>query len=127
MEVGVSNPSSRKGAQYELDLVEYLRSRNIVSEHIRKAGTNDQGDGYAVTATNGWAHYHMWEAKAEKTISLPAYLRELESEQVNFRHARRLTPDQVTGLVIVKARYKPIGQSYVVRTLDDYFGIGESA
>ena len=71
--------------------------------------------------------YTMWEAKNEKTITLSGYIKEMESERLQFMANRGLAGWQVAGIVIVKRRMHGIGKAYVVQTVDSYFGIGDYA
>lgn len=122
----MANPNGAKGAKFERDIVEYLRANDLVAERLPRTGRDDQGDGYHLRWETGkHSHYVMWEAKAERRIDLPGYLRERDVERGNFIRARDLLSSQVQSIVIVKRRMSNVGQCYVVQTVDDYFGIGD--
>jgi hypothetical protein len=118
----VANPNGRKGSQFETDIVEHLRLHGKVAERLARKGALDEGDGYELMENR---FYTMWEAKNTTRLDLPQYLKELERERVNFMNARNLYPWQVSGIVIVKRRQHSIGKSYVIQTLDQYFGLGD--
>lgn len=115
------NPNGRRGAKFETDIVDYLRSKGKAAERLPKTGVKDQGDGYELMDNR---FYTMWEAKNEKRINLPGYLKELEVERQHFMEARGLEPWQVHGIVIVKRRMASMGDCYVVQTVDSFFQIG---
>jgi len=79
-----------KGRDAENDVVEWLRANGRPhAERRRLTGSSDQGDIAGLP-------YVVIEVKAEKSIDLPGYLRELETE------IRNANAD--TGVVIVKRR-----------------------
>ena len=106
--------SKLKGAKFEVDVVSYLRSHGFTADRISRSGKNDQGDA-VITAP---FEHTVIECKAEKSINLSGYLKELETEVMNHAIARGMMPHDIGGVVVVKARGKSIGQSYVVTTLD---------
>lgn len=114
----MANPNGRKGSAWEMALVNGLRDHGFDVERLRLSGTKDEGD---IAVRDG--HHIVIEAKNEQRINLPGYLRELAEEKVNYTKARRLDPEAVEGVVIVKARGKNWKQGYVVQTVADYFGI----
>jgi Holliday junction resolvase len=115
----MSNPSKRKGSQWEADLVEYFRQNDFEAEHILLRGRNDEGD---VLVRDGGLPIVI-EAKNEERFDLSGYIREMEREHLAWCLARGQDPDAVGRCVIVKRRMKGPGQAYVVTTVDDYFGI----
>lgn len=116
----MSSASSRKGAQYERDIIAYLRSHSFDAERLRPVGVEDEGD-IAVRMKSG--EILLIEAKAENRIELPAYLRELHREMENYARHRSLEPTKVAGLVVIKRRLASVGESYVVSTLERTLGI----
>jgi hypothetical protein len=42
----MANPNGRKGAQFETDVMRWLRDNNAVAERLTKAGAKDEGDLY---------------------------------------------------------------------------------
>ena len=65
--------AKRRGATYEIEIEEDLKTSGLPGQRIPKAGANDKGD----------IHVYDWaiECKAEKSINLAQYLREAEVER----------------------------------------------
>lgn len=103
--------NKRKGSEFERDLLWYWRYHGFNAEALRTTGRHDEGD--LVLAD----HNVLFEAKAEKTISLSQYLREAEVERWNYAGRRGLASPP-RGAAIVKRRGHGTGESYVVMTLD---------
>jgi hypothetical protein len=73
----VSNPSGKKGARWEVRLVDWLTTRGHPHAHRRaKQGRNDRGDVGGIT---GW----VIEAKNCRAVTLAAWLDEAEKEAAN--------------------------------------------
>ncbi len=109
--------NKRAGARFEIEVLNYCKTHTSSAhrwERIAHAGRNDQGD---IAAFMDWGAV-VFEAKNEKTIALPKYMHELEVERGNFATARGYDLANVDGYAVVKRRGAPIGQSYVVQTLD---------
>lgn len=118
------NPSKAKGTKFETDLVAYLRPTlgpSYTVERLALSGSEDEGD---IAIGQGGGVYDIIEAKAEKQFRLAAYLDEVHVEVENFARHRDLDAKWVNGLVVVKRRMKAIGQSFVITTLDEHYGIG---
>lgn len=98
----MSNPSKRKGTAWETAVCGYLNERGLIVERRALAGAKDKGD---IAGVPGWA----LECKAEKTISLAAYVDEANTEAVHAGVPR--------GAAIVKRRQRGTAQSYVVMDL----------
>jgi Holliday junction resolvase len=113
--------SARIGSKFELDLVAYLRANGVRVNRLRQTGKEDEGDLHVIFPE----HDEIIEAKAEQRIDLPGYLRELAIEKANFAKHRGLPALAVGGVVVVKRRNGSLGQAYVVKTLDQHYGIGE--
>jgi hypothetical protein len=115
--------AKQRGTTFEVDLVSHLRERGHQAERLARTGAKDEGD----VALIDW-HYCtvVIEAKArrEKTtpLSIGAWLAEAHVEAENYRAARSL-PWPTLPVLVVKRPNKPIGQSYVILTLDDFLGI----
>lgn len=97
----------------------YLRANGIRVNRLRQTGKEDEGDLHVILPDMD----EIIEAKAEQRIDLPGYLRELGVEKANFAKHRNLPLSAVSGVVVVKRRNAGYGQAYVVKTLDDYYGI----
>ena len=98
----MTNPSGRRGADWEQKVADYLKEAFPLAERRVKNGRYDRGD------TSGVPNVCI-EAKAERTIDLPGYLDELEVEQANA--------DARFGFVFVKNRRHGVGAGYAVLSI----------
>lgn len=114
----------RRGAQYESDVVTYLRQEGLDSERLRLSGTLDEGDIVTREGSGDDVLYTVIEAKAEREFSFSEYVAEAAKERKNFIAKRGLDSSMVDGIAVVKRPGKSIGESYVVTTLDQYLQIG---
>ena len=115
----MSTASRRKGTEFETALVKHIRDRfGLRAERLRQSGAADQGD----IAVDDVGLVYLIEAKAEKRITLSAYVTESETERGNYCRARSIPESGVMPLAVVKRPGKGIGQAYVVITLDEFFG-----
>lgn len=102
----MSNPSKRKGTDWEVDVVAYFQEHGYpFAERRTQAGKNDRGD---IAAVGDWC----LEAKAEKTIRLASYMNEVAVERNNAK--------TLHGAAIVKRRGKPVERGYVVMDLETF-------
>ncbi len=65
----MANPNGRKGAQFETDVMKWLRSMGAVAERLTKAGAKDEGDLVTIIA----GKTYILELKNRKKIDLPAF------------------------------------------------------
>lgn len=99
--------SKVKGRKFENEVADYLRS--FFPDAKREGGRNGANDKGDIDRVPEWTI----EAKAEKSINLPTYLRELDAERAN-----RDTP---FGVVVVKARgTSDAGESFCVMRLKHF-------
>ncbi len=116
-----SRASKRRGADFETDLVTLLREAGLDVERLTKTGREDEGD-LVVKTPDG--SVTVVEAKNEKSIDLPGYLREAFAEEGNYiKHRPGLNPDAVEAVAIVKARGRNARKAYVVSTVERFFGL----
>ena len=113
----MANPNGRKGAQFETDVMRWLRSAGALCERLVKAGKNDEGD---LVAIIGGKQYIL-ELKNCKTISLPEFWREAEVEAENYAKARGLT-EVPLHYVILKRRNAGIEKAWVIQDLEQWLG-----
>lgn len=113
------NPSKAKGTKFETDVLNYLRANGENAERLALTGAEDEGD-IALRAGNV---YEVLECKAEQRFSIPAYLREVERERINFAAHRNISAFNVSGLVVLKLRQQPVGKCAVITTVDDFWDI----
>jgi hypothetical protein len=111
----MANPNGRKGAQFETDVMRWLRSAGALCERLVKAGKNDEGD---LVAIIGGKQYIL-ELKNRKTISLPEFWREAEVEAENYAKARGLT-EVPLHYVILKRRNAGIEKAWVIQDLQQW-------
>jgi Holliday junction resolvase len=111
----MANPNGRKGAQFETDVMRWLRSAGALCERLVKAGKNDEGDLVAVIA----GEQYILELKNRKTISLPEFWREAEVEAENYAKARGLSAVPL-HYIILKRRSAGIEKSWVIQDLTQW-------
>jgi Holliday junction resolvase len=114
----MSNPSGAKGSLFERQFVEWLRVNQMEAERLRTAGALDEGDAWA-----RGLRYHLFEAKATRSIDLATGFKELEKEWPRFAKRRLISEDNVDPWLVVKRRNHGIGQSYMVTTPELYFRV----
>jgi hypothetical protein len=120
----MSNANARKGAQFETDLLGYLRKGGHLVERLPKTGKEDECD--LVVSGGAFAYgprFEVIEAKDWARLDLPKFLRERDIGVQNYAKHRSLNVADVGGVVVIKRRNSRIGNSYVLTTLDDYFRI----
>jgi len=111
----MANPNGRKGAQYETDVMRWLRSAGALCERLVKVGKNDEGDLVAIIA----GKQYILELKNRQTLSLPEFWREAEVEAENYAKARGLS-EVPLHYVIIKRRNAGIDKSWVVQDLTQW-------
>jgi Holliday junction resolvase len=113
----MANPSGRKGAAFEISVLKWLRSKNVIAERMRLVGKKDEGDIVAIIAGKPY----VLELKNRKAISLPAFWDEAVKEAKNFAEARGL--EQIPpAFVIVKRRNASIERAFVIQDLESWLG-----
>lgn len=111
--------SKRKGAQFEVDLETFFRSRYLNTNRLVRRGKDDEGD--LLIRVKDLAV--ILEAKNEKSIDLAGYMREATEEAIRWeaRHVHEPMPaDLVVGAAVVKRRNSAISKSYIVMEADDF-------
>jgi hypothetical protein len=111
----VANPNGRKGAQFETDVMRWLRSAGAFCEKLALAGKADEGD---LVAIIGGKQYIL-ELKNRKTISLPEFWREAEVEAENYAKARGLA-EVPLHYIILKRRNAGIEKAWVIQDLQQW-------
>jgi len=115
--------NKRRGAEWELKLLRYLRKEGFGAERLRLAGRDDEGD---ISIVDPDVPYPVViEAKAPgpgNPIRLSEWVREAGEEAENYRNAR-LLDDRPLPVVVIKAPNKPVNEAYVVMRLDDFLGV----
>jgi hypothetical protein len=111
----LANPNGRKGAQFETDVMRWLRGAGALCERLVKAGKNDEGDLVAIVA----GKQYILELKNRKTISLPEFWREAEVEAENYAKARGLS-EVPFHYIILKRRNAGIDKAWVIQDLSQW-------
>ena len=111
----MSSYNKAKGSKFETDVMKYLRSLGHFAERLAKAGANDEGDIVCIIA----GQTYILECKNRKSINLPQFWSEAQTEAANYAKARGL--DFVPlAFVIVKRRNASIEQAWVVQPLEKW-------
>ena len=103
----MANPNGRKGAQFETDVMRWLRSAGALCERLVKAGKNDEGDLVAIVG----GKQYILELKNRKTISLPEFWREAEIEAENYAKARGLASSGLLACLTLSDPFAPFVQA----------------
>lgn len=106
--------NKRRGAQYETDLVAYLREQGFDAERTRLTGTADEGD----LAIRTDRTVIVAEAKNTAKHNLAEFVSESEAEAANYAASRGKEVSSVIPVVLIKKRNSAINKSYVVVSLD---------
>lgn len=106
----------RKGAQFETDVLAYIRSLGLPAERLRLSGANDEGD---IAVIDGDLTY-LIEAKNEAKLNLAGWVTEAIIERQNYAKKRGLDPASIMPVVVVKRRGRSIADSYVVVPLKEF-------
>jgi Holliday junction resolvase len=81
----MANPNGRKGAQFETDVMRWLRDNEAVAERLTKAGAKDEGDLYVFLK----GKTYILELKNRKKLDLPAFWDEAQVEAKELREGKR--------------------------------------
>jgi Holliday junction resolvase len=111
--------NKRKGADWESDLRDGLRSEGFDVESLRLAGAEDEGD---MVVREGDGKYLVIEAKNAK-FEPGVFLGQAIVERENFAKHRSLDLDDVESIVVVKRRGKNWRQAFVLTTVENFLGL----
>lgn len=111
--------NKRKGAQWELDLLEYFRDQQLVAERMRLTGKHDEGD--LMVYLNA-KRVLVIEAKNEQSFKPGTWINEANIEAANWAIARNATID-VVPVVVAKRRQNGVGKAYVIMELDTFMEV----
>jgi hypothetical protein len=115
LDTTTSRANKRKGTQWETDLVEYFRSKELISERLRLSGTYDEGDLWFLSKQI----YFVVEAKNEKGFKPGPWMQEAVLERDNWKK-RRKNFGRVIPLVIAKRRQSNVSKAFVIIQLDEF-------
>src|SRR5699024_2124471 len=85
----MANPNGRRGAQFETDVLKWLRSVGYDAERLTKTGKDDEGDIVVKVGGNPF----VLEMKNEKKVNLTVYVRQAEADRDNFVKHRDMVPE----------------------------------
>ncbi|HZW98519.1 MAG TPA: hypothetical protein VFF10_00530 [Trueperaceae bacterium] len=111
--------NKRKGADWEIEFANGMRSEGFDIERLRLAGKDDEGD-HVIREGDG--RYIVVETKNAK-FEPGVFIGEAEKERVNFAKHRSLDLADVEAVVVVKRRGKNWRKAFVLTTVEDYFGL----
>ena len=111
----MSSYNKQKGSKFETDVMKYLRKLGHFAERLAKAGANDEGDIVTIIA----GQTYILECKNRKSINLPQFWAEAQTEAANYAKARGLSVDPL-AFVIVKRRQYGVEKAWVIQDLDQW-------
>jgi len=113
----MSSYNKAKGSKFETDVMKYLRKLGHFAERLAKAGSADEGDIVTIIA----GQTYILECKNRKSINLPQFWSEAQTEAANYAKARGMvaTPP---AFVIVKRRNASIEKAWVIQPLEQWVG-----
>jgi Holliday junction resolvase len=111
----MSSYNKQKGTKFESDVMKYLRKLGHFAERLAKAGANDEGDIVTIIA----GQTYILECKNRKSINLPQFWAEAQTEAANYAKARGMvaTPP---AFVIVKRKQHGVEKAWVIQDLDQW-------
>ena len=112
----MGSANKRKGAQFETDVLKWLRAEGFSAERLSKAGAKDEGDVVLFDTSHS---PNILELKNRQKLDLPAYWEEAQVESRNYAKARGIG-EVPPAFVIVKRRGVGIGRSWVIQDLDQW-------
>lgn len=117
----VNKYATAAGKKFESDLVKFLRvETGMDAERLHLSGAEDEGDILLRTPYNRY----VIEAKRTKSMDLAGWIKEAQTERLNYCKHREGVSGFFTSFVVVHyARGKHISQSYVTTTLEEWLGL----
>ena len=111
----MSSYNKAKGSKFETDVMKYLRKLGHFAERLAKAGANDEGDIVTIIA----GQTYILECKNRKSLDLPQFWAEAQTEAANYAKARGLLLSP-PAFVIVKRRRGSIEDAWVIQNLEEW-------
>lgn len=111
----MANKNGRKGAQFETDVLKWLRSLGFLAERLTKAGAKDEGDIVCIVG----GRTYIFELKNRKALNLSEFWEEAVVEASNYAKARGLGVVPL-HYVIVKRRNHSISDSFVIQSFEQW-------
>jgi hypothetical protein len=113
----------QRGASFETDIRDWFRTNGYDAERLARTGARDEGD--VAVRSDFLGSIGVIECKAPgagNSIDLSGWSKEAQVEANHYATARGLPQESVLAALIIKARGKPISESYLVFRLGDIFG-----
>lgn len=113
--------AKRRGAQFEMDRVQWHRDQGRDAERLRTAGSLDEGDVVVKHEGRVWIE----ECKAPgpgSPLNLPSWWDEAVTEAANYAKRRGLDPAGVTPVLVVKRRMRGAGDAWIVQPSPSFYG-----
>ena len=116
-QVKMSSPkyNKKKGTEFEVAVMKWLRSMGAVADRLRLAGKDDEGDLVCVIAGQSY----ILELKNTARLNLPEFWRQAEVEALNYAKARGIG-EVPLHYVVVKRRNAAIEKAWVVQDLEQW-------
>lgn len=112
----MANPNGRKGTGYETGILKLLRTiKGVFAERLAKAGAADEGDLVVIIA----GKTYILELKNHKSLALPEFWRQAQTEAANYAKARNLE-EVPLHYVIAKRRNAGLEKSWVIQDLEQW-------
>ena len=111
----MANKNGRKGAQFETDVLKWLRSLGFLAERLTKAGAKDEGDIVCIAS----GETYILELKNRKALNLSEFWEEAEVEALNYAKARGIGEPPL-HYVIVKRRNHSISKAFVIQSFEQW-------
>ena len=107
--------NKKKGTDFEVAVMKWLRSMGAVADRLRLAGKDDEGDLVCVIAGQSY----ILELKNTARLNLPEFWRQAEVEALNYAKARGIG-EVPLHYVVVKRRNAAIEKAWVVQDLEQW-------
>lgn len=106
--------NKRKGAQFEVDVLNYTREQGVSTERPARTGRDDEGD---LVLTFAMDRVAVLEAKNVATPDMKAWLAEARTEADNWQNRRRHNYPVLHG-VITKTRQAGVNKARITFDYD---------
>lgn len=111
----MANPNGRKGSLFVSGVRDWLRSKGALAEKLALSGAKDEGDMAVMVA----GKTYVFELKNHKSLSLPDFWRQAQTEAINYAKARGLE-EVPLHYVVAKRRNASIEQAWVIQDLEQW-------
>lgn len=116
----MSAANKARGTRWENDIADHVNATGLRARRLQRTGVKDIGDVEIAVGDT----VIVVEAKNEKRINLPGYLKEADIEASHY--AAKYKADNVHGVAVVKRRNHGVGTAYAVMELDEFLNLIQS-